>query len=382
MITRDKNTYDVLGAALEGRPYQLFVDDMFAAKYNNPQFAQLFPWGIPQIDFTYEQMEATVGLIPMATVVDYDSPAPLRGTQGATLSTGSIIRMKHGFVINEKEIRTQMLLVQRRADLNITALQKILFNSTDNLIGGNYMRLTHMALQAESTGGYILDSESNPDGLSMVFDFNVPAGNYKKCGFGTYGTKYAWTNDLANPIGDLQDMVQFADDNFKAYGVIRMSKATWRKFIAQKTVRERVYLGQGYVNISDMPTAWQPLESQVRLLLTGLGLPPIEVVDAQCATEKYDPTTKKLVWTATKPFADDVVLLRPAGAIGETKCAEPIMIPDPAARQATFDGGRTLLTQTFDADMKTQKIQSELTALPVLSMPKQMIYLDVASVAD
>lgn len=381
MITRDKNTYDILGQALKGQSYQLFVDDMFATKYNNPQFASLFPWGIPQIDFGYEQIEATVGLHAMASVVDYDSPAPLRGTQGATLSTGTIPRMKHGFVINEKEIRTQMLLIQRGAQLNLPALQKILFNSTDQLINGNHLRLTHMALQAESTGGYVLDSASNPDGISLVFDFNVPAGNYKKCGFGTYGTKYAWTNDLANPIGDLQDMVQFAEDNFKAYGVIRMSKATWRKFIAQKTVRERVFLNQGYINISDMPTGYQPVESQVRLLLADLGLPPIEVVDAICATEKYDKTTKSLVWTQTRPFADDVVVLRPAGAIGETKCAEPIIINDPAARQATFDGGRTLLIQTFDADMKTQKIQSELTALPVLSMPKQMIYLDVTQTA-
>lgn len=381
MITRDKNTYDILGQALKGQPYQLFIDDMFATKYNNPQFASLFPWGIPQIDFGYEQMEATVGLHAMASVVDYDSPAPLRGTQGATLSTGTIPRMKHGFVINEKEIRTQMLLIQRGAQLNLPALQKILFNSTDQLINGNHLRLTHMALQAESTGGYVLDSASNPDGISLVFDFNVPAGNYKKCGFGTYGTKYAWTNDLANPIGDLQDMVQFAEDNFKAYGVIRMSKATWRKFIAQKLVRERVFLNQGYINISDMPTGYQPVESQVRLLLADLGLPPIEVVDAICATEKYDKTTKSLVWTQTRPFADDVVVLRPAGAIGETKCAEPIIINDPAARQATFDGGRTLLIQTFDADMKTQKIQSELTALPVLSMPKQMIYLDVTQTA-
>lgn len=379
MITRDKNTYDLLGQALAGQPYQLFVDDLFAAKYNAPQFANIFPWGTPQIDFTYEQMEATVGLHAMATVVDYDSPAPLRGTQGATLSTGSIPRMKHGFVINEKEIRTQMFLLQRGANLNISALQKILFNSTDQLINGNHLRLTHMALQAESTGGYVVDSTSNPDGISLVFDFNVPSGNFKKCGFGTYGTKYAWTNDLANPIGDLQDMVQFAEDNFKAHGVIRMSKATWRKFIAQKLVRERVFLNQGFVNISDMPAGYQPMENQVKSLLVGLGLPPIEVVDAICATEKYDKATGKLVWTQTKPFKDDVVVLRPAGAIGETKCAEPIIIPDPSARQATFDGGRTLLVQTFDADAKTQKIQSELTALPVLSMPKNMIYLDVAS---
>ena len=237
-----------------------------------------------------------------------------------------------------------------------------------------------MALQAESTGGYVIDSDSNPDGISLVFDFNVPAGNYKKCGFGARGTKYAWSSDSANPIGDLQDMVKFAKDNFRSYGVFRMSEATWQVFIAHKAVREQVFLSLGYINIADIPAGFVVLEDQVKAYLSKLKLPAIEVVDAICATEKFDKASGKLVWTPTRPFADDVVVLRPAGAIGETKCAEPIIIPDPAARQATFDGGRTLLTQTFDADMKTQKIQSELTALPVLSMPKDMIYLDKKTV--
>lgn len=384
MITRDKNTYDVLGTALNGQSYQLFVDSLFAEKYNAPQFGKLFSWGTPQIDFTYEQMEATVNLYPMATIVDYASPAPLRGTHGASLSTGSVPRMKHGFVINEKEIRTQMLLLQKGANLNIPALQEILFNSTDQLIGGNYARLNHMAYEAVSTGKYVLNATSNPDGIPLEFDFKVPAANKKKCGgFGAIGKKYVWSDMTdSNPIGDLQDMVKYAKDNFKPYGVFSMSYNTWQKFITHTKVREQVLLSLRFENAATIAATYPVLEDQINTFLRGLRLPPIEVVDVAAAAEKYNPTTKKLEWTPTYPFVDDVVVLRPAGMVGEIKCAEPIVVPDPASRFAYFDGGRTVLKQFFDGRANTQSIETELTALPVLSMPKNMLYLDTTQAAS
>ena len=384
MITRDKNTYDVLGAALEGQSYQFFVDSLYAEKYNAPQFGKLFSWGIPGIDLTYEQMEATVSLYPMASVVDYGSPAPLRGTQGATLSTGSVPRMKHGFVINEKEIRTQMLLLQRGANINIPAMQEILFNSTDQLIGGNYNRLNHMAYEALSTGKYVLNSTSNPDGIPLEFDFKVPAANKKKAGgFGSIGRKAAWSDTTnSNPIGDLQDMVKYAKNNFKPYGIFSMSDGTWQKFIAHPKVREQVLLSLRFENAATIAATYPLLEDQVITFLRGLKLPPIEVVDVIAAAEKYNKATKKLEWTPTYPFVDDVVVLRPAGLIGEIKCAEPVVVPDPASRFAYFDGGRTVLKQFFDGRANTQSIESELTALPVLSMPKSLLYLDTAHAAD
>lgn len=387
MITRDKNTHDVLGSALQGQSFQTFVDTLFADKYNAPQFTSMFTWGTPQIDFTYEQIEGAANVYAMATVTDYSSPAPLRGTQGARLSTGTIPRMKHGFVINEKEIRTEMLLIQRGAKLNIPAMQKILFNSTDQLLGGNHNRLTHMALQAESTGGYVLDKDSNPDGIPLLFDFNVPGKNYLKAGFYSgakkgFGTKYPWSDDRANPIGDLRDMVKFAKDNHISYGVIRMSTTKWDELVAHKSTRLAVLQSKGY-DINTIGDNFMLLDGWVEAYLKGFRtLPPVEVVDSLSFTESYDKEAGKLVYTPLSGFKDDNVVLRPAGIIGEIKCATPLTVPDPAARFAYFDGGRTLLKQTFDADMNNQKIQSELTALPVLTRPSHFVILDTTKAAS
>ena len=379
MIYRDIQFYDVLGQALGNNDYQTFVDDLFAQKYNRPQFTDSFNWGSAQIDLTYEQIEATVNVHSMATITNLDSPAPLRATSGATLATGSIPRMKHGFVINEKEIRSQMLIAQRGGKISGRALLDILFNSTDQLIGGNYNRLTEMALKAESTGGYILNAANNPDGIPLQFNFNVPLANKLKAGFlvGGKGTKYAWSNASANPIGDLMDMVTLARTKFISAGVFRMSEVLWNVFINHPNVKTQVLSTLQY-SLPESLTSVVIMEDDVLRVLKGLRLPPIQVVDAIVSNEKYNEATGLMEYTQIRPFDDDVVVLRPSGIIGEVKCAEPIVVPDPAARIAMFDGGRTVLTQTFDGRKKIQYIESELTALPVLNRPSQMLLLDTS----
>jgi hypothetical protein len=387
-ITRDAQFYNVLGNSLGKQTLQAFVDDMFANKYNKPLFGPLFKWGTPQIDFTYEQIESVANIYSMATVTGYDDPAPLRATQGASLHTGPIPRMKHGFVSNEKEIRTQMVLLQKGAALDVPAMKKILFNSVDQLIGGNHNRLTFMALQAESKGMYTLNKNTNPDGLPLSFDFRIPDKNRLKAGFyqGTknngFGTKFAWTDSKANPIGDLQDMAQFAKDNFIPAGVFRMTDTKWRQLVNHESTKKQILASLSSGNITEVAANLVMRDSQVKTYLLDLGLPPIEVIDALVSTESYNKVSGQMEYTQVRPFEEGNVVLRPAGNIGEIKCAVPLLIEDPAAKFAFFDGGRTLITQTFDAKLKNQSIESELTALPVIDRPKQIIILDTTKKAS
>ena len=67
----------------------------------------------------------------------------------------------------------------------------------------------------------------------------------------------------------------------------------------------------------------------------------------------------------------------PNGTLGTIKAVEPIAVADPGARLALFDGGRTLIKQTYNSDTNTQYIQSECTALVV---PNVRRYMYIATV--
>lgn len=388
MIHRVQSFYDVMAAGLgEYKNYQEFVDDLLAEKYNAPQ-TEGFAWDDDiQLDFTYEALEAEMGIYAMATFVDLDSPGGTHSTSGATISTGKIPRFKHGFVMNEKIIREQLILANRFGQLTgdmQMKLQKLLFNSTDQLIGGNYNTLTYMRHQAVSTGSFAITSTNNPAGIqNITFDFGIPAANKKSAGgFGTLGTKYAWSSTSANPIGDLQDMCQWADDNHIPYGSFEMSKKLWNVFRAHVNVKKQVATG---INLSaDLNNVASMMftDAMIKAYLEGIGLPPITVIDSLVKAESFDAATRKIVMTDIRPFDEAKVVLRPAGALGTIKAVQPLPVMDPAARFAYFDGGRTLLTQTFDAKNKIQEIESELTALVVPNTSRWIVQLKTDAAAD
>ena len=388
MITRTSDYYDIMALGLGGaKDYQEFVDTMFADKYNAPQ-TDGFVWDENiQIDFTYEQLQAELGIYAMATFVDIDSPGGTHANTSATVSAGKIPRFKHQFTIDEKIIREQMILAQRFGSVTPAMQQqlaRILFNNTDKLIGGNYNTLTYMRHQAVSTGAFAITSTNNPGGIAnLSFSFGIPAANQAKAGgFGSLGTKYAWSSSNANPIGDLMDMVQYADDNMIPYGVFEMSKLLWNTFRAHVNVKKAVATG---VNLNaDLSNIGSMIftDDVIKQYLLGIGLPPINVIDSLVVTEKYNPATRVVDYTQIRPFDQVKVVLRPAGQIGTIKAVEPIVLQDPSARIAMFDGGRTKLTQRFDSKNVIQTIESELTALCVPSAPKYLIQLKTDEAAQ
>ena len=385
MVQRDANYYDLVGRALGGLTYQSFVDS-FNEIYNVPQ-TDGFVWDDEiQMDFTYHQLEAELGIYTMASYVDLDSDAPLRAIQGAEITTGKIPRMKHGFVLNEKIIREQMIFASKGAfdAAGESALMKLLFNSTDKLIGGNYNRLSMQRHQAVSTGKLTVNSTNNVGGLtSLVLDFSIPSGNITtKLLTARWWTDaaYATQGDTSDPLADMVALVEAAEDGHAPSGHLEMSKALWRRLKGHT-----VFLtSMGYVYNPEAATDAIALTYGKRLtndeLLTllerKLGY-PVVIVDHKGVVESFNKTTKVIDFNQIDSFDVDSVVYVPDGEIGTIKSVMPIVIPDPAARIAYFDEGRTTLTQTFDAKKKIQYIESELTALCVPNKRSYMFYLKI-----
>jgi hypothetical protein len=160
------------------------------------------------------------------------------------------------------------------------------------------------------------------------------------------------------------------------YGHFEMSKSLWNTFKGHENVKKQVAAFINYNADLTNVASFLVTESMIATFLVEAGLPPIKVIDSLVLADKYDATTRAMVYTQIRPFDELKVALVPDGQLGTIKAVEPIVLQDPSARIALYDGGRTVLTQTFDSKNKIQYIESELTALVVPSVSRYILILD------
>ena len=386
MIQRDKGFYDLIAFGLGNGSFQEFVDYFFTNKYNAPQ-TDGFQWDSQiQIDFTYEQLQTELGIATLPTYVDIDSPAPYKVQDGATIGKNKIPRFKHGFAINEKIIREQMILVQRMGQAALTpatqkAMNSLLFDSVDMLLAGNRNALTYQRMQVVSTGQYSITTDNNPGGISgLTFDFGIPTKNKEVL----TGNDLWWTTSTHTTAneGTASDPIKFLKDKRKAMtksgfpaGHFEISSNLWDDMLSHSKVRERAgYQLQPLAGTSAlaMQVGYNLDDTQMRAVIERLIGAPIMVRDTMAMVEKLDKTTKQVKKVSIPGFDECNISFVPNGQIGTIKAVEPLVVPDPAARLAWYDGGRTIIKQTFNTDTNTQYISSECTALAVPSAANYM----------
>ena len=381
MQTNYKSYYDLVNGALGQYGFdsmQTFIDSAFANRYDNASWKSAFDWGIPKVGFTYTQLQGTSLVAPKATIIEFDADKPLRAPSSFSLSTGKMPRMGHAIQFNEESFIQQAQLVTNYSGVvpRWEDLYKISSTDTDKLLRGMHSQLNYMAFQIESTGHFITNSTNNPDGLQgLDFDFNIPAANKKK-------VVKVWSDSTADVVTDLYNLVKYAKDNFKPYGVLRMNRATWDIIWQHPTVRNSVAIQatMGGIAAANVSTFFVT-EDQIRAYLLGRGLPPIEVVDEISFAQTFDVSTRKTVNTALKSFADGVVVLRAAGTCGSVESSLPIKFNNPAEPVYTYEDGRITILQTVSAKHKVMEFIAEFTGIPVLNNPNEIMMLDITTAA-
>lgn len=384
MEVRDRGFYDLIARGLEseGVSFQEYIDEIFAEKYNKPDTPG-FEWEPDmQDDFEFKQVSATARVYTMATYVDFDSPGPVKHTEGFELGSDKMPRMKHEFNIDEAKIRLHMQALQQFgvfSERMARSVENLLFESTDMLLGGNYNSLKYQRHQVVSKGQFDIIADNNPQGITGVaIDFHVPDKNHWKA---AWWKKNGALNLGVTPMEDLRDKVAFIRNScYAPVDHIEVNKITWDKFILIPAVRQVLgYIKNPLVNTAETATqiGASLLDDEMKVLVEKFVGAPISVIDSVSVVEKFDKKTRTLTTPALQSFEEDVFVFVPSSRVGTIKAVTPIVINDPGARVAFYDEGRTVITQTFDAYNKVQKISSELTALCVPNVVKQMYYLKV-----
>lgn len=385
MDTYNTQFYDLLYRAFEGdatsRRLQGYLDEVMAAKYNGLQLDGFTFAPDMQIDFTYEQAQKELGLTAMAQYYDLDSPAIPRGTEGVTLATGKIPRMKDVEYFNEDKVRKQLLIDKLQTpDRALASAKDKLFVTISDLIGGHTNSLTYQRHQMVSAGKLTINDKNNPKGIQGVtFSANIPASN--KTTLAT--TKRWWTaadysteGANADPVGDLRAMVQVAK-NKGIRGHFEINTAYVDRILAHSKVLAVIGMNlQPLATVAQQTAAagYAARDAKVRILESVIGA-SIKEIDSLVAVEKWNKTTKKLEKTNINAFEADVVVFVPDGQLGEVLTVMPIAFQNPAAQYATFYDGRLQLIVEADAVKKCQGFYTEMTSLVVPNVPQYMFYL-------
>lgn len=390
MRTNVSNYYDLLAVGLGNFSFQQFVD-RFQEKYNVLQ-TEGFDWDPEiQMDYTYEQLIASLNIVTLPIYVDVDSKGLDKSLGEFKIGSNKIPTQKHRYPMNAKMLRERMIMYQRFGDAALTpdtrsALVDLLFESTDKLLAGNRNALTHQRMRVVSTGQFTIDLTNNPRGIKgLTFDFGIPSANKESLS----GENRWWKNAEHTPTneGTASDPLLYLKNKRKEMrkkgfpnGHFEIASDLFDDLLTHTKVLERIGLAlypmaasatnpgtaaQGYAtNMTD--------EAKRAAIESIIGC-PIVPRDSLAAVEKLDEESKSIKATTIDNFNKLNVAFVPDGQIGTIKSVQPMVFTDdPTQRIAWFDGGRTLITQRFESKTKSMYVESEMAVLCVPNMPQYM----------
>ena len=372
--------YDLVSRAFNGdatsRRLQTFVDSTISLKYNGLKLDGFSFAPDMQLDYTYEQIQKELGITPMASYYDVDSPAVPKAEQEASLATGRVPRMKEVMYFNEDKVRKQLILEKMLSDekIPIQAGQK-LFDVVDELIGRHTNSLTYQRNQMVSAGKLVLNDKNNPDGtLRVTLSANVPLKNRKTLSGDEKFWKdktYAQEGAKADPIQSIIDWLQpILDKGIK--GHIEINLAYYRRLLRHSKVNQRIGFGLWPTVSAEAATGAAtvlPLSQKTSALEDLLGV-KIKTVDSISSVLTYNTTSKRMEPTTAPSFNPDVIVFIPDGNVGEVLTVMPISTQDNSALVSTFYDGRLMLTVARDAVTKCQGFHTEMTSLVVPNVPQ------------
>lgn len=391
------NYYDLMTFGLGGATFQQFVD-RFLEKYNSPQ-TDGFAWDPEiQLDYTYEQLLASLNIATLPVYVDEASEGLDKSFGEFKIGSNKIPTQKHRYPISAKMMREKMLMVQRFGDAALNsgtqaALMDMLFTSTDNLLMGNRNALTHQRMRVVSTGQFTIGVDNNPRGITgLTFDFGVPSANKE-----TLSGENRWwktsTHTTANE-GSASDPLLFLKDKVKAMrkkgfpaGHFEIASDLLDDLLTHSKVLKRIGLAlypsaAGATNPDTVASQYAQNmtdEGKLDAIRRIIGA-SIIARDSIAAVDKFDSDSKSLRTETIENFNPLNVSFVPDGQVGTIKSVQPMVFTDdPTQRIAWFDGGRTLLTQRFESKTKSMYVESEMAVLCVPNMPQYMCVYTVTA---
>lgn len=367
-----------------------------------------FDWADPQLDFTYEFLEADGRIKAMATYVAPDSEPLARGKDISLAKlTGTIPRQKRKIVRGENDYRRELIALQEadvkarfRGDSPVDSVRNYLaanlFDTLSEIPDSHNASVTYQVGQMTSKRKLVLTADNNQGGIiGAEFSSNVPEENVTKDEWYTVGENGAITYvEGTNPIMAIKKKVRaIKRDLYNGYPMVKakMSAFTFDALIEHpETLRALGYAlrPELYASAKNDADALKvgtnafysnSHEYMVDFFKRAIDVDELVIDNTIVGVDKLNTSTKKFEQKKVGVFDDGVIMLSPTGIIGSIHNVVPLR-PDGQAIVAGIFGNRGILEYRYNRETRTQTWVSELTVLAVPNAPKKLFYFEVQGV--
>lgn len=238
---------------IDAENFGLLLDNT-NAKYNTAIWRRYANWGTPTDDREWKQGQKKTPIMVRASILGTHSPKPMRNTEGWSAYGGSIPKIGHGFTIDESDL----IEIRKNSKLaNLTfgvALTDSFVTNSDNMLGGIHNEISHMTLQALSTGGI---KEVSIDGASYDFQFPIADNHFMSTDPGKEWYKKQSgklaANEAADPIKDIRDWQDYLTDTLNlAVDHWKMSKSLLDLLLKHPAVVKAYKASKNYFHPEDV----------------------------------------------------------------------------------------------------------------------------------
>lgn len=367
-----------------------------------------FEWADPQLDFTYEFLEADGRIKAMATYVAPDSEPLARGKDVSLAKlTGTIPRQKRKIVRGESDYRRELIALQEadvkarfRGDSPVDSVRNYLaanlFDTLAEIPDSHNASVTYQVGQMTSKRKLVLTADNNQGGIiGAEFSSNVPEENVTREEWYTVGADDAITYvEGTNPIMAIKKKVRaIKRDLYNGYPMVKakMSAFTFDALIEHpETLRALGYAlrPELYASAKNDADALKvgtnafysnSHEYMVDFFKRAIDVDELVIDNTIVGVDKLNTSTKKFEQKKVGVFDDGVIMLSPTGIIGSIHNVVPLR-PDGQAIVAGIFGNRGILEYRYNRETRTQTWVSELTVLAVPNAPKKLFYFEVQGV--
>lgn len=318
-------------------------------------------YNLPQMDLTAKGIQERYHVRFMASVIGNNAATPLRPTDGFKTFEGEIPRFGHKFPMTAEKLRKLLTVLEgtRYTDAQKFAeVKKILMGDVRDAYLGCKDTVDHILLQALSNGGVaeFTPTLNNPDGRTYKVDYVMPAANKLKA-------DTAWekgNENSVNPFTELADIIYTFKNKGVEFGEILCSPALYYWILNCSAVRKAV---------KGSDKSGQPVTPvELGNMLKAFELPNFTIVNKRNSIAKDGKREDELV----NPFNDNMLVLKPAGVIGEVQPAfeDNSIIPEPDVTYIDADHGiRVAKWQVGEStgQQAGEYTQASWRALPIIT---------------
>lgn len=381
-----------------------FYNLVFAKGENQNLDIRGAKWGRLQDVFTYEMWEEYNNVEVMATFVDlYSDPRSIGGSVKYNKLTGSIPRHKAIITLDEVDVtekKHQLYGIRSalagRSNVETAVEQDMedyFYDKLSAIPNAHKNTVNFMVGQLKSRLDFTLDDKTGKGGVvGLTFPSHVPDENRRTVKFWTEDEnhKVIAYNEEVNPVEYIQQLVyDIKNDPWHSYDRITleinaksfkklMKHPAWTKAIAYALNGAFYLTANNEANATAYGANWLLTASQEQQIALFKQICDIDEVLLSTAITSVEVSVKQ---TDAAPsmkrnkmdcFEEGRMLLRPSGNIITIIPVAPNRVDSSAVISTDIFGGRGLIEYWYEPREKIATWRSELTCLPVYTVPSQV----------